>query len=73
MPARLRDLKRALAELGLVLHEPGSGSHWKFVAVDGKTYSVPAGNGLKTEIDDVYLKGLCRTFGLDYKKLKQLL
>lgn len=64
MPARLRDIKRVLTALGIAVEEPSSGSHWK-ASNDGKTYPIPASNGLKTEISDKYIKGLCRCFSLD--------
>jgi hypothetical protein len=28
-------------------------------------YPLPAGNGLRTEIGDNYIKGLCRKLGID--------
>lgn len=73
MPARLRDLARVLAEYGVQVKEPKRGSHWKAVGPDGKTYPVPAGNGLKTEIGDEYIRGACRAFGIDVDDLKNKL
>jgi len=32
---------------------------------------VPAHRGLKTEIDDVCIRGLCRAFGLDLAAFKK--
>ena len=40
---------------------------------DGKTYPIPAHNGLKTEISDEYIRGLCRCFGLDETEFRKLL
>jgi hypothetical protein len=72
MPARLRDLKRVLGDFGIELTKPKAGSHWK--ATDGKRlYPIPSHAGLKGEIQDVYIRGVCRAFGLDYAELKQRL
>jgi predicted RNA binding protein YcfA (HicA-like mRNA interferase family) len=64
MPPRLRELEKKLAQAGISLQKPGSGSHWKFVGSDGKTFHVPAHNGKRTEIPNAYVKALCRCFGL---------
>lgn len=49
------------------VQKPRKGSHWKAVRVeDGKVYPLPAHNGLKTELSDIYLRGLCRCFGWDF-------
>lgn len=73
MPARVRDLKRALEQHGILYENPpGGGSHGRFT--DGRTvYPVPARNGLKTEVGDVYIRGVCRCFGLDLAELKNAL
>jgi hypothetical protein len=65
MPARLRDLKRALGVFGVEVDEPGSGSHWKLSKPGLPPYRVPAPNGLRSEIDDIYVNALCRHFGID--------
>lgn len=62
MSARLGDLKRALSDLGISVIQPKKGSHWKAV-----------GPGMKTEVSDVYLKGVCRCFGIDLDELKRKL
>lgn len=64
MPPRLRELAARLKPENIVLHAPSSGSHWKFVGPDGKTYPVPAHNGERTEISREYIRGLCRCFQL---------
>lgn len=70
MPARLRDLKRALAAKGVELEQPSSGSHWHFVR--GTTaYPVPAHNGLKSEIGNEYIRGLCHAFAINFRELKK--
>lgn len=68
MPARLKALARVLAAHGVDLERPRSGSHWKF-RTDSETYPVPAPNGTRSEISDIYIRGLCRTFGVDYDEL----
>jgi len=73
MPARLRDIARALGKLGCRLEKPKTGSHWKTYAPDGKMYPLPAHNGEKTEISDNYIKGLCRALGIDEAELRKLL
>jgi hypothetical protein len=73
MPARLRDIARVLREFGVRLERPKTGSHWKFVAADGKVYPVPAHNAERTEISDQYIRGVCRAFGIDEARLRALL
>jgi hypothetical protein len=69
MPARLRDVARVLRTYGIDVREPTSGSHWK--ATNGATsYPLPAHDGLKEELSDVYLRKLCRAFGLDYAEFR---
>lgn len=68
MPRRARDIIRAVRDLGIELVPPSKGSHYKFVR--GSTvYPIPLHNGEKTEIDDKYINGLCRAFGIDKKAL----
>lgn len=68
MPARFRDLIRALAEFEISVEEPKSGSHWK--ARRGSiVYPIPAHNREKTEISDEYIRGIARRFGLDPNEL----
>lgn len=63
----------ALKAMGLTVDPaPGGGSHYRAV-LDGKVYPIPAHNGTKTEIADVYIKGVCRCFSLDYAELKKKL
>ena len=74
MPARLRDIQRAALASGLEV-VPAAGKHpWKARRpVDGKTYGIPAHGGLKTEITDVYIRGLIRAFDLDPATFRALL
>ena len=65
MPFRLSKIRKALRKHGVTV---STGSrHWR-AGRDGKTYPIPAHNGLKTEIDDSYILGVCRAFGLDHKQ-----
>jgi len=74
VPARLRDLVRVLVEFGIRVDPPrGGGSHWKAIAANGSAFVLPANNGLRTELADVYIRELCRTMGIDYAELKKRL
>jgi hypothetical protein len=65
MPARFREIEKAAAAFGIRAEKPGHGKHWKFRKDGFRTYPVPAHNGERTEIDDCYVKGLCRNFQID--------
>ncbi len=69
MPVRVSDLKRAVAPDGVKL-EPGKGSHLKFRRPGFRVYPVPAHNGERSELDDKYVKGLCRCLGLDEDEIR---
>ena len=73
MPARLRDIARVLALFGARVEEPNSGSHWKTYAKSGAFYPIPAGNGMRTEIGDMYIRKMCRALGLDEAEFRRLL
>jgi hypothetical protein len=62
---------RALAEFGITV-VPGT-RHFHARNAKGELYTLPAHKGLKSEIDDVYLRGVCRTFGIDLAELKKRL
>lgn len=74
MPARYGRLRAALAELGVRVRErAGKGSH---VIVDdghGHAYPLPLHHGHKTELSDVYIRGLCRALGIDHAELRKRL
>lgn len=36
-------------------------------------YTIPAHNGDKSEITDIYIKSLCRNLGINHEDLKKLL
>ena len=74
MPARYARLRAALTQLGVRVSErPGKGSH--VVVDDGKghTYPLPLHHGAKTELSDVYLRGLCRALEIEYEELRKRL
>jgi len=74
VPARYTRLRAALAKLGVRISErPGKGSH--VVVDDGKghTYPLPLHHGTKTELSDVYVRGLCRALEIDYQELRKRL
>ena len=54
---------RAASAVGVIVEEPASGSQCKFKR-DGLTYPIAAHSGPKTEVSDVYVRGLCRVFAL---------
>lgn len=63
MPAKLRDIERALKSLGIIISKPNGSSHYMAKrATGGPCYPIPAHNGHKSEIPDVYIKGLMRHF-----------
>lgn len=69
MPARLRDLKRHLAAFGVEVDDTGGKHNYKAKRVGFRTFPVPAHNGWKTEIDDKYIRALCRNLGIDEAEL----
>lgn len=73
MPAKLSDIERALKSFGVTLKKPKKGSHWKARAPGKGVYPLTAHNGLKSDMPDVYVKGLCRHFDIDYDAFRKLL
>ena len=72
MPARYAKLRAALAKLGVRVSErSGKGSH--VVVDDGKghSYPLPLHHGTKTELSDVYIRGLCRALDIGYEELRK--
>ena len=73
MPVRYARLRSALSKLGIrVAERSGKGSH---VVVDdgrGHTDPLPLHHGAKTELSDVYVRGLCRALEIDYEELRRL-
>jgi|HubBroStandDraft_6_1064221.scaffolds.fasta_scaffold1437747_2 hypothetical protein len=70
MPARLRDLVATLRTMGVEVETPKSGSHFVARKPGCRPYPIPAHNGLKSEIEDKYIRALCRNFGIDPAALK---
>jgi len=71
--ARLRDLIKALAACGIAVTPPANGSHWKAKKPGARTFVIPAHNGDRTQVDDNYIRALCRNFGLDVDEFKRKL
>jgi hypothetical protein len=67
MPMRLHDFGQWLKAYGVVI-EP-AGKHWCARKEGCGMYALPAHNGPRTEISNVYLKKACKHFGIDPKKL----
>ena len=72
MPVRAQKLSTALKQFGVATEKPKGGSHWRLVK-DGRCYPLPLNNGLKTEVSDVYVRGVCRAFDLDEAALREAL
>jgi hypothetical protein len=73
MPARLREIVAVLKQLGIVVEEPKKGSHFMVRREGVRPYPLSGHNGLKSEISDKYIRGLCAHFGLDVDTFKKLL
>lgn len=71
MPARLSAITKALKKRGGRVDASKSGSsHFKAFYAD-KMFPIAAHNGMRTEIADVYIRGLCREFGFDEKAFRK--
>lgn len=64
---RLSKLAKAVAPYGIVL-ETGT-KHFKFRGPEGRCYPIPAHNGQRTEVPDVYIRGLCRAYALNLNEI----
>ncbi len=74
MPVRYTRLRAALGKLGIRLIErSGKGSHAVIDDGKGHSYALPLHHGHKTELSDVYIRGLCRALGIDYGAFRRLL
>ena len=75
MPARFWAIRRALRNHpSLFLDERAAeGSHLVIRDQVGRTYTLSLHRGEHSEISDVYIRGLCRAFDLDYREFKKLL
>lgn len=75
MPAKFWAVRRALRRHP-TLHldeRPGKGSHLVIRDQRGRSYTISLHRGEHSEIADWYIRGLCRTFDLDYNEFKKLL
>lgn len=71
MPVKARDLKRAVEALGADFIEArGGGSHWR-IRYNGRTYPIPLHNGLKSDVLDCYVRGVCRVLGVTVEQLEE--
>jgi hypothetical protein len=63
-PRRLSEIAEIARRYGYELDE-GAGKHnWRFRKEGERTYPIPAHNGLRTEIDFKYIRGLCRNLNI---------
>jgi hypothetical protein len=60
----LSDVARIAAQYGCVLEEGGGKHNWRFTRPERRPYTVPAHNGLRTEISWKYIQGLCRAMDI---------
>lgn len=68
MPARFRDIIRVCGEYGIDLDEKGGKHNFKLSRPGTRKYPIPAHNGPKSEITDVYIRAMCRHFELDLEE-----
>jgi hypothetical protein len=75
MPAKYRAIRRALQQYPQFRLEvrQGKGSHIVISDQEGRTFSLSLHRGEHSEITDVYIRALCRTFELDYDEFKKRL
>lgn len=67
MPMRLFDLEQWLKDYAV---DVTTGTrHFQARKEGFSMFPIPAHNGRKSEIDDKYLRALCKHFGIDPKKL----
>ncbi len=71
MPARLSAIRRRLLDFDVIVAEPNRGSHWMARRAGARPFPLAAHNGLRAEIDDRYITGLCRNFGIDEEEFRR--
>lgn len=69
MPMRLREFESFLRGEGVTIDDADGTSHHMARREGCRPYPIPAHNGRKSEIPNVYLKKCCKHFGIDPKKL----
>jgi len=71
VPAKFRRVRAAALTFGITFFPPKRGSHWKAHRDNGTGgYPVPAPNGEKSTISDLYIKKLCVHFDIDLAEFK---
>lgn len=75
MPARFWAIRRALREYPHLKMEErrGKGSHIVIRDQMGRSYPLSLHKGENSELSDVYVRGLCRAFALDYEEFRKKL
>lgn len=63
MPMRLQALGQWLQQHGITIDK--ASRHFCARKPGHRMYPIPAHNGMRSEISDVYLKKLCKHFGID--------
>jgi len=65
VPARLSKIKAAASVYGIDIVPPNKGSHWKCRRDGVRMYPIPAHNGLRTQVSDIYIRKFCKHFDID--------
>lgn len=73
MPARLRDLARALKCFGVDVVEGGGRHNFRATKAGCRVFPIPAHGGWHSEITDKYISKACQNFGIDRDALWRLL
>jgi hypothetical protein len=61
---RLSDFESWLKSHGVAVEEPTKGSHFKATKAGFPMYPLPAHNGRRSELSDVYIRKCCKHFKL---------
>ena len=55
-----------------VTFEGTGGKHpYRLRKAGARLYTIPAHRGLQTEINDIYIRAMCRNFGIDVEAFKR--
>jgi hypothetical protein len=72
VPARFSAIERAAGTFGITV--VAGGKHNKKLTRPGyRCYTIPAHNGGRSEISDVYIAGLCRNFQIEEAEFRSRL
>jgi hypothetical protein len=63
-PRRLAEVAAIARKYGCELVSAGGKHNWRFTKAGKRPYTVPAHNGIKTEISWKYIQGLCRNMDI---------